>query len=328
MERFNLRNFILFFVAMASLFSFVVRADDAPVIQVRSVVEVDGRHPQIVLGDVMIAREVSPSTIEALSSIRLADTPRPGESRVFSSLAIEQIFRQRLREISSSEAAQISLRIPTRVTVVRKSFRLNAADVEAALLEQLKGFCVDCVFEIGKLSLPALPTNIPLGSTWAVHLRHELPRGNFSIPLEVVNEDSSKRTYWITGILSINKKVPVAARAFSPGERIAAQDFTIQFRDVTFATDVSPGEPEMNTSVTARGIAAGEIIWRSAIRKENAVKYGDMVRVSAGADGWQISVDGVAQGAGSIGDVVNVKVNRTQKLISGTVIDKGMIEVR
>jgi len=302
-------------------------AEDDAVIQVRPVVEIEGEHPQIVLGDLMVARGIPAATLDALKDVRLADTPKDGESRTFTSLALEQVFREQLRLAGSAEDAKVSLRFPPRVTVVRKSFRLEARQVEAALRAQLKTFCADCVFEISRLTLPALPPSVPSDSTWAIRLRQSLPKGGFSLPLEVLYADASKRTYWLTGSLSVSKRVPVASRALSAGERLAPQDFNMQTREVTFATDVPPAESEIAVSVMSRSVAAGEILWRSTLRREQIVKYGDLVKVVTGAEGWQISIDGVAQGAGAIGDAVKVKINRTQKLVSGVLTERGTVEV-
>jgi flagella basal body P-ring formation protein FlgA len=313
-------------------------ADGAPgvgvetVIQVKSVVEVDGTKPEIFLGDLVVAHGVSDNALEAIKNVRLADTPKAGESRSFTSMGLEQIFRQHLRDHEAQSGEKISLRIPTRVTVVRKSFKLLPEEVQAELKSQMKEFCADCSFEISNFQLPTLSTTVSNGSSWAVKLRHEMPKGSFSLPVEVTNEDASKRVYWITGSVAISKKVPVAARAMQAGERLQPQDFTMQTKDITFSTDTAASEAELSSTVAARQISAGQIVWRSLLRREMAVKNGDIVKVIAGDasgnGGWQVMIDGVAQGSGYIGDLINVKIPRTQKLLSGLLTEKGIVEVR
>jgi flagella basal body P-ring formation protein FlgA len=297
------------------------------VIQLKSVTEIDGTRPEITLGDLIVARGVSSVALESLRGVRLADTPNPGESRSFTAMGLEQLFRPYLRKIEDKSGEHISLRVPTRVTILRKSFRLKAEDVEAAIKIQLKPFCSDCTFEISSLSLPAIPPAIPFGATWSVKIRSEMPKGSFSLPLEVSNDDGSKRTYWITGTLAVQRTVPVAARAIQTGEHLRAEDFTMQAKDVTFSNDIAASEAELNASVASRQISAGQIVWRSALRREMAVKSGDVVRVMAGEDGWQVSIDGIAQTAGYIGDMIKVKIQRTQKLVSGILTEKGTVEV-
>ena len=323
-----LANFLgsVLLATFAPLIAFAAVSEEN-VIQVRSVVEVDGSRPEIVLGDLVIAHGVSDAALDAIKNVRLADTPKAGESRSFTETGLEQVFRQHLRDHEAQSGEKIALRIPTRVTVVRKSFRLRPDDVHAELLNQLKEFCTDCTFEISGLQLPALPTTVATGSSWSMKLKHDMPKGNFSLPLEVTNDDGSKRTYWITGTLTISRMVPVTTRALQAGERLQPQDFATQLKDVTFANDTAATAAELTTTVAARQLAAGQIVWRSALRREMAVKNGDIVKVMAGSDGWEVMIDGVAQGSGYIGDTVNVKIPRTQKLISGLLTEKGKVEV-
>lgn len=321
-------------VAMLSLLGVLLamtfaEANEAEgVIQIRPVIEVDGQSADITLGDLIVAKGVSPALLERLKGVRLADIPKPGETRSFTAMGIEQVFRPYLRKIEEETGERISLRVPARVTVVRKSFRLSEHEVIERIKSHLKDICSDCEFEITNLALPAVPATIPAGSMWTVRMRGEIPKGSFSLPLIVHHEDGSKRTYWITGTLTVRRKVPVALRALNAGERLHPEDFTMQVRDVTFSTDVAASEKELLASVPARQIGVGQIIWRGALRREVAVKAGDVVRVRTGADGWQVSIDGIAQGAAYIGDTLKVKIPRTQKVISGIVSEKGVVEVR
>ena len=302
--------------------------EEEVVIQVKSVAEVDGKSPEIVLGDLIVARGVSRAALDTLKVIRLADTPNPGESRSFTAMGLEQIFRPHLRAIETQSGERISLRVPTRVTVVRKSFKLQIDDVGSHIKTQLKELCGDCEFEISGLQLPAVPASIPAGSTWSIKFRNELPKGSFSVPLEVSHEDGSKRTYWIAGVLAVHRKVPVASRSLQAGERVRPEDFNMKSKDITFANDIAANDAELAASVVARAIGAGQIIWRSGLRREVAVKTGDTVKVVAGSDGWQVMIDGIAQGSAYIGDFVKVKIQRTQKMISGLLTEKGVVEVR
>jgi flagella basal body P-ring formation protein FlgA len=311
-----------------SMPSALAQSESGAVIQVRSVVEVDGSKSDITLGDLVVARDLSEATLALVSQVRVADMPKAGESRTFTAAVFEQIVRPQLREIEDKTGERISLRVPTRVTVARSAFQMRPKDVEASLRSQLKALCGDCEFEITGLNLPLIPATTANGSSWQIRMRPEIPKGNFSVPVEVTSAEGARRNYWISGTLSVRREVPVAARALQFGEKIQSQDFNMQMRDVTFSADVGASSADFDSSVVARQIGAGQIIWRNSLRRELAMKSGDVVKVTAGGESWQITIDGVAQSNGYIGDVVRVKIPRTQKLVSGVLREKGVVEVQ
>ena len=162
-------------------------------------------------------------------------------------------------------------------------------------------------------------------------MRPEIPKGSFSLPLEVKNEDGSRRTFWVSGQVAVMRNVPVLVRAVEIGEKLRAEDFIHELRDVTFSTDAAPTRADIDASVTARSMPAGQILWRNGLKREVAVKNGEIVKVVTGGESesatWQITIDGVAQGPGYIGDMVKVKISKTQKLVSGVLKEKGVVEV-
>jgi flagella basal body P-ring formation protein FlgA len=304
------------------------QSESGAVIQVRSAVELEGAKSEIMLGDLIVARELSESTLAFLSEVRVADMPKAGESRTFTASGFEQIVRPQLDEIQEKTGERLTLRVPTRVTVARKAFQMRPKDVEASIRSQLRGLCGDCEFEITGLNLPLIPASAASGGSWQIRMRSEIPKGNFSVPVEVTSAEGSRRNYWISGTLAVRREVPVASRALQFGEKIQAQDFNIQMRDVTFSTDVGASAADFDSSVVARQVSAGQIIWRNSLRRELALKPGDAVKVTAGSDSWVITIDGVAQSNGYIGDLVRVKIPRTQKLVSGVLKEKGVVEVQ
>ena len=316
---------LIFTLAIIASFA---RAKEDALIQIKPVVEVDGTSAEIMLGDLIISRGVSDGVLATVRRIRLADTPKMGESRSFTALGLEEVFRPHLREIEESTGEKILLRVPARVTVTRKAFRLRREDIEAEMKQQLKAVCADCKFEITDLRLPLVAPAVSAASSWTLRMRPEMPKGSFSIPLEVRNEDGSKRTYWVSGAILVTRVVPVATRTLQFGEKLRAEDYLMETKDVTFATDAAATIQDIEASVTSRQVAAGQIIWRGGLKREMAVKHGESVKVMAGGDTWQIVIDGIAQGSGYIGDTVKVKIPRTQKLVSGLLKEKGVVEVQ
>ncbi len=311
------------FLALAALFLASLASEAAPQITVRAAVEL-GEQEAITLGDLADFEGFSSARAEELQSVRLADAPQAGEQRVFTNHGLAQTFRS---YVGSDEAGEkVFFSIPNRIVVSRKAMKLNEVSVKQTIIEQLKAVCSTCEFRIERIALP-LVNNLTAQSKWSVKVRNEMPKGSFSYPLEVKNEGVSQ-TYWINGSVLVLKHALVAKRNIGIGEQIADGDFAVQLRDITYLHDSIAEQSDLVGSVAARGISAEQVIGRSFLKKEAAFKFGDVVKVISGNESWQISIDGVAQQAASVGETARVKILRTQKLLSGVVVAKGVIEVR
>lgn len=310
-------------LALAALFLAGLAAEAAPQISVRSAIE-SGDQETITLGDVASFEGFSPERTEVLKKIQLTDAPKAGEQRVFTSHGLAQTFRSYVDNEEAGERVQFS--IPNRVLITRKTVKLNDASVKQAIIEQLKAVCSTCEFKIERVALPIV-SGFTTDSKWSVNVRRELPKGTFNYPLEVKNQTGSQ-LYWVSGNISVLKRALVAKRNIGIGEKIADGDFDFELRDITFLHDSIADQADLVGSVAARGIAAEQVIGRTFLKKEPAFKFGDVVKVITGNESWQISIDGVAQQAASVGETARVKIAKTQKLLSGVVVEKGVIEVR
>lgn len=316
------------FVILSQISLSSLAAEPAALIQARPVVEVSGTQADILLGDMLVIRGWNGEIAEKIRSIRVADAPLSGETRTFTNTDLKEMILSRLSELGVENARDAEFRIPSRVVVSRKKFKFEKSDVEVALKDHFKTLCQDCSFEITGLSLPIIDAKQAGLSSWSIRFRSELPRGNFSLPLDVTDAKGAMRTYWISGTLSVRKNVPVATRSLMMGQSIGPQDFAVQMRDITFATDTAASDTEIENSIAARQIAAGQVIWKNVLRRELSVKFGEPVKVIAGNGEWEVSVEGVSQTSGYVGDLINVRIPRTQKVISGLLKDKGLVEVR
>ncbi len=295
-------------------------------VTVKPVVEVEMSKTDITLSDIVIAKGLSRSALEKFRTIKLSDAPAQGESRVFTSEVVSESIRGDLESVEAELGEHFDIKIPSRVTVTKKKASMSAADLRTQLMAAFKSQCPECEFEISGLVTPNV-TKLSEGARWALRTRGELPKGSFSYPIEVSVSDVPVQTYWVSGQLSVRRSVPVAAREIGVGERIQPEDLITQMKDVTFSSDAPIALSDLSSGVTARSISAGQIVFRSALRRELAVKMGDTVKVQSGTDEWQISLAGVSQSSGYIGDSVKVKIPSTSKIVAGILKDKGIVEV-
>lgn len=298
-------------------------------IVVKPAVEISGDKTHVTLADLVVPRSVGATTLESLAAIRLADAPKSGETRTFTNVGLSEIFNSQIASIEEKTGERFELKLPSRVTVMRKRAKLTRKALERELQAQWKTMCSDCEFKIVTLQPPTVAPETTVDSGWSIRVRSELPRGGFSYPVEIVSKNGSSQPYWVSGQVMIQKIVPVSTRSIAAGERLQESDVTKQLRDVTYAIDSVASDQEIGSGQAARSLPAGQIMWRSSVRRELAIKNGDVVKVTAGGnEAWLITIDGVAQSSGYVGDLIRVKIPRTQKVVSGLLKEKGVIEVQ
>lgn len=294
-------------------------------VTVKPVTELELAKTDILLSDIVVSKGLSRTALEKFRAIRLADAPRSGESREFTSDVVASSIREDLEGVEASTGEHYDIRIPSRVTVTKRRAGLDAGALRAQLTAAFRASCAECEFEILGLSAPA--AKLPEGATWNLRTRAELPKGSFSYPIEVSVGDVPTQTLWVSGQLVVRRQVPVAAHEIAAGTRIAQEDLVTQLKDVTFASDVPVSTSELSSGVAARTLNAGEIVYHSSLRRDLAVKFGDIVKVETASADWSISLDGVAQSQGYIGDQIKVKIPSTSKVVAGVLREKGVVEV-
>lgn len=316
----------LFLAGALALISATCLAREANRVTVKPAVEIEMSKTDITLSDIVVSKGLSRTAIEAFRAIKLSDAPLAGESRVFTESVIAESIQPDIEAVEKQTGEHFDIKIPSRVTVTKHKPSMGTAELKAQLITQFKAICSECEFEISNLNAPTA-AKLPAEATWVLRTRNELPKGSFSYPIEIMTGDVQTQTYWVSGQLSIRRAVPVAVREILIGERIQAEDLVTQMKDVTFTNDAPIVLSELSSGVAARQITSGQIVFRSSLRRELAIKMGDIVKVETGTTDWEISLAGVSQSSGYVGDQVKVKIPSTSKIVAGTLREKGIVEV-
>ncbi len=289
------------------------------------------------LVDLKAVREQDRAEIERhLRQVTLTDRPAVGEERLFTQEGLEPIVAEADRRLSAAGFSS-DWKVPSRSRVFRhSSFTPN--EIERALLAELQKRCEDCEVQIRSFDLPKeakrlIQTQADAGEVqqvrnWAILSRNERPRGSFAWPLQVDLVNGTRRSMMITGMVEYYRTIPVLTRAVQGGEKISAEDRRLERRNVSFSMDEPASMSDIELGVAARNFAAGEPLWRSSLRKEQVVRYGDVVRVQAGDDAFMITAEGIALSAAAIGETVQVRVGKLKKQISGVLKERGLVEIR
>jgi flagella basal body P-ring formation protein FlgA len=310
--------------------------DHAVTIVIRPAVNLDaGTESELTLAEIVDPATIAAADREAvmrhLRSIVLTDRPHVGEERTFTEAGLEAIVGEATRRLEAAGFA-VEWKIPRRTSVSRKiSFSRESAMTQ--LQEEFKTKCGGCDVVMKQIDWPV--TEGLKVVSWRLAFRPDRPRGSFSVPVEFEVAPASasenglaKRTLLISGQVEFFAQVPVAQRIIQSGEKMQPSDFKTERRNVTYILDASATARDFEESVAARGLPMGEPIWKSSLRREQQIKFGDPVRVQSGGETWSVTTDGISQGAAALGESVRVKIGKSQKLVSGILKEKGLVEIQ
>jgi flagella basal body P-ring formation protein FlgA len=285
---------------------------------------VEGVSKDLTLAEIVDAATIPAEKREAvmrhLKAVVLTDRPGSGEERSFSQEGLEAITGEATRRLEAA-GFTIEWKIPRRSQVFRK-VTFNRETIKRMLEKDFGDRCGGCEVSILRLDLPSI-ANLKY-QTWRLAPRSDRPRGSFAVPVEF---DGAK-TLMITGHAEFFLSVPIATRAIQGGEKIGPTDFKMDRRNVTYSFDAPANVKDFESSVTARGLAVGDVFWKASVRREQVLRFGDPVHVQTGGETWSVSSDGISQSTAAVGDIVRVKVGKNQKLVSGVLKEKGLVEIR
>lgn len=259
-----------------------------------------------------------------LEAISLSVGPAEGERQELAQANLSSVIRPIIAMERERNVGRIHVVIPKTVVIDTVKRGIDASQVTSELILAWQPLCAECKLEIEALSLPRIQEI----RDWAMKLQAELPKGNFSIPVDVIKNNGQSVPAWISGRLLIKKKVPVAKRLLNPSERLQESDVAWEYRDTSYAVDGIPSMEEIVGKRAKQGLRSGDVIWRGMIEKEKAFQRGDLVTVKSGDGIWEVSLSVVAQSDAYIGDIVNMKHPKTNVALVGQVTGPGEVELR
>ena len=258
-----------------------------------------------------------PALAEALKAIVVATSPAKLGTPELINLFRPVIDRAR------AGGANVRLNLPKSVEILAGR-DLAPAAVSEELIARWQPACADCRLEIEGLNLPQVPDV----RDWSIKGKPELPRGSFSVALELIRAKGAPLVAWVSGRLAQKRRVAVAHRLIQMGERIERADFTFEDRDVAQAFDGLPAEDEIAGRRARRGLRVGEIMYLGTLERERAIHRGDAVRVHLAEAGWDVAITATSPQDAFVGDVVSFKNTKTGNVVVGSVTGPGEAVLR
>lgn len=279
---------------------------------------------EVNLSQLIDSPNISAANQAKMKSISISKGPSFGEKQELASASLMPMLREIVESERSKGKERVHVILPKNVVIDTVKREITSDLVALELTQAWQPLCADCQLSVENLSLPKVDGI----RDWTLKIKGELPRGSFSVPVDIIRENGRALPAWISGRLVTKRKVPVAKRVMAPAERIQPSDVNWEFRDTALSYDGVPTGEELVGKKLRQGLRAGEVVWRSLLEKQKAIQRGEVVQVRAGEGGWEVSLSVVAQQDAFIGDVVNLKNPKTNSTLMGEVVGQGEVELR
>lgn len=310
MKIFNLLIFII-------LFSLECLAlDPRPSLYIDSTKEINSA--EILLGDVAFIRgneEVYSKLIGDLKAVSLGDAPRPLASKKFRG---EDILAAIDAKDIPREAFGYS--IPKEVTVTRSGRILGQQEVLDSLKAKIsKNSSLD--LQVKKITWDTDQV-LPLG---AIRIESELlgsaTRGKLPVRVSVLIDDNVTARFLATAIVDDWKSIPTLNSRLERGMLVNPSDIQmIRTNLADLPTDVATSVAEISGKRLKKTVNYGEPLRRSDIDIPPVIEKGKVIKIRFQSGNFTAVASGVAIQSGQIDDLIEVRNDRSNKVVKGKVI--------
>jgi flagellar basal body P-ring formation protein FlgA len=183
-------------------------------------------------------------------------------------------------------------------------------------------------FEINVLPLD---TQLKLGECTkpleAFKANNLIKAGRVSIRVHCSGE--KKWSIFVSAIIKVYEPVIVLTRPVQRGEIIARQDLNVERRDVSNTRgDFVTQFEQIENKEAARNLPSGAILGLKSVLVPPLIRRKDKVIINSGEAGVSVQMSGTALMDGAKGEVIKVKNDSSGRIVSGMVIDSGMVLIK
>jgi flagella basal body P-ring formation protein FlgA len=248
-----------------------------------------------------------------------------------SSEGLQEIRNQELvaslrQKLSFADSQKIVFKIPNEVKFKASRSHIYTNDLIHAVIEQAQVVCgPNCVIDVEDFHLPLIATTTEVIS-YKLDTRAFRQPGSFVLPF-VVETSKGRQNLWVTGSAKFRKQALVATRMLKIGEKVSAQDFREELVDVSQSKDGVPTLENLQGRIISRPVHIGQTLFFSDLKAVNAALRGEPVKIILGDEVYEVSMMGVAEQNGAMGDSIKVKTP-DKKVLLGELIEDRVVRVK
>lgn len=193
--------------------------------------------------------------------------------------------------------------------------QIEKSEIERKVANHLRTLCEECDFEVQIDHLPTYKSK-----DWQISFQDVTLKNSY-----LLSARADEKSYWISVRQKIFKTVPVSTRWIPALQRVQPGDVELKRADISNLKDGFLSVDQIVGASLLRSIPIGSVVSAADIKREAAVKRGQVLKAQIESADFEISVSAIAEEPGFIGDVIKIKTN--DKQMSAKVKDNGSVVV-
>ena len=276
----------------------------------------------ISLADIAEVKDADEKFISELASVVII-SEKIVNSKTFTSREMAALIKNEIRKNNYLNETNPAFKIPEQVEIKISAAAVSKEEVERKILNIARTHCLDCQYQVQLQNVPTMKS-----ANWNLELSNLPLKGSFLVSIQPTDGQVVNTQQWVTGQIKVSKLVPVMNRFIIIGERISKKDISLVSKDITMIRDNIMNVDEIDGQIMARPLSAGAILMTNDLRREPAAKKGQSVKIISGDSAFEVSMNGTADENGFVGDIIKVKAQDSQKMLSGIIVEKGVVKLQ
>ena len=280
---------------------------------------------QVRLADIANISSKDPADDDAILALQkfvITESPLPGKSNTISAHEILSVLQG-----AGVDLNKVGYSFKRVMEVSRVARALSRYEVQSALEHYLSENMPDST--IKDLQYRESVKIVPGTTSFKVAILEKGKQGRttFGVIAEVENELPVQ--FQVRATVEEWLELPVAARPLKKGAIISDDDLKMAKLNMsTLSQDVASDRNNLIGLELDRGVGTGEVFHLNRLAQPPVISTGSSVMLMYKTRLLTATAEGVAMENGQSGDVIKVKNSASKKVVRGTVIEPGLVEVR
>ena len=273
------------------------------------------------LAEVQSPRIEDDEAVIGLKKIWIGNSPQPGKEITLS--ASEVLSKVKDQGVDLNRVGYV---FPRMMTISRAARTVSAEEVTEAITRLLLGAGNDV--SLKSIKMPQEIKIAPgLAQIEAVRTGGQ-QGGRMSFQLKAKIDGEPEQIFPVEALVEEYREVPTAKRPINKGSVVNSEDVVMaRFNVNMLPVDAADKDREVVGHAASHDISAGEVFRATKLELPRAVTKGDKVTLLYRRGLLEASATGISLDDGAVGQEVKVKNDASKKVVTGKIIEPGLVGV-